>query len=179
MPSCGTATVEVELLAYATAEDRMRLGFIGLGSMGAAMARNLAGAGHDLTVYDLDPGRVDDLVRSGARPGACGEDVAGAAGVLFTSLPGPRQAAAAMPSLIDALRPGATWVDLTRRGGRSGSSAIASPQEAIVDSHPHRVLVFRIPQNFSITERDAACIGGIGRAQQQLALRPGDGRGLP
>ena len=27
--------------------------------MGAAMARNLAGAGHDLTVYDLDPGRVD------------------------------------------------------------------------------------------------------------------------
>ena len=39
----------------------MRLGFIGLGSMGAAMARNLAGAGHDLTVYDLDPSRVEDL----------------------------------------------------------------------------------------------------------------------
>jgi 3-hydroxyisobutyrate dehydrogenase-like beta-hydroxyacid dehydrogenase len=91
----------------------MRLGFIGLGSMGAAMARNLAGAGHDLTVYDLDPGRVEDLVRSGARPGASGEDVASEVEVLFTSLPGPRQAAAAMPSLIDALRPGATWVDMT------------------------------------------------------------------
>jgi 3-hydroxyisobutyrate dehydrogenase-like beta-hydroxyacid dehydrogenase len=91
----------------------MRLGFIGLGSMGAAMARNLADAGHDLTVYDLDPGRVEDLARSGARPGTSGEDVAGAVEVLFTSLPGPRQAAAAMPSLIDALRPGATWVDMT------------------------------------------------------------------
>lgn len=91
----------------------MRLGFIGLGSMGAAMARNLAGAGHDLTVYDLDPGRVEDLVRSGARPAVCGQDVAGEVEVLFTSLPGPRQAAAAMPSLIDALRPGATWVDMT------------------------------------------------------------------
>jgi 3-hydroxyisobutyrate dehydrogenase len=91
----------------------MRLGFIGLGSMGAAMARNLAGAGHDLTVYDLDPGRVEDLVRSGARPAGCGQDVAGEVEVLFTSLPGPRQAAAAMPSLIDALRPGATWVDMT------------------------------------------------------------------
>jgi 3-hydroxyisobutyrate dehydrogenase-like beta-hydroxyacid dehydrogenase len=33
--------------------------------------------------------------------------------VLFTSLPGPRQAAAAMPGLIDVLRPGATWVDMT------------------------------------------------------------------
>jgi 3-hydroxyisobutyrate dehydrogenase-like beta-hydroxyacid dehydrogenase len=91
----------------------MRLGFIGLGSMGAAMARNLADAGHDLTVYDLDPGRVEDLARSGARPGTSGEEVAGAVEVLFTSLPGPRQAAAAMPGLIDALRPGATWVDMT------------------------------------------------------------------
>jgi len=91
----------------------MRLGFIGLGSMGAAMARNLADAGHDLTVYDLDPGRVEDLARSGARPGMSGQDVAGAVEVLFTSLPGPRQAAAAMPGLIDALRPGATWVDMT------------------------------------------------------------------
>jgi 3-hydroxyisobutyrate dehydrogenase len=91
----------------------MRLGFIGLGSMGAAMARNLADAGHDLTVYDLDPGRVQDLARCGARPGTSGQDVAGAVEVLFTSLPGPRQAAAAMPGLIDALRPGATWVDMT------------------------------------------------------------------
>jgi len=91
----------------------MRLGFIGLGSMGAAMARNLADAGHDLTVYDLDPGRVEDLARSGARPGTSGEEVAGAVEVLFTSLPGPRQAAAAMPGLIDALRAGATWVDMT------------------------------------------------------------------
>jgi len=42
----------------------MRLGFIGLGSMGAAMARNLAGAGHDLTVYDLDPGLWGSITRS-------------------------------------------------------------------------------------------------------------------
>jgi 3-hydroxyisobutyrate dehydrogenase len=91
----------------------MRLGYIGLGSMGGAMARNLAVAGHDLTVYDLDPARVEDLVRSGARPAASGEELAGAVDVLLTSLPGPRQAAAAMPGLIDALPPGATWVDMT------------------------------------------------------------------
>jgi 3-hydroxyisobutyrate dehydrogenase len=91
----------------------MRLGYIGLGSMGGEMARNLARAGHDLTVYDLDPSRVEDMVRSGARPAASGQEVAGEAEALFTSLPGPRQSAAAMPSLIDALRPGATWVDMT------------------------------------------------------------------
>jgi len=38
--------------------------------------------------------------------------LAGEVEVLFTSLPGPRQSAAAMPSMIDALRPGATWVDM-------------------------------------------------------------------
>jgi 3-hydroxyisobutyrate dehydrogenase-like beta-hydroxyacid dehydrogenase len=81
--------------------------------MGGAMARNLAVAGHDLTVYDLDPARVADLVRSGARPAASGAELAGEVDVLFTSLPGPRQAAAAMPGLIDALPPGATWVDMT------------------------------------------------------------------
>src|SRR5215471_21490510 len=49
----------------------------------------------------------------GPARGTSGEEVAGAVEVLFTSLPGPRQAAAAMPGLIDALRAGATWVDMT------------------------------------------------------------------
>ena len=91
----------------------MRLGYIGLGSMGGAMARNLAVAGHDLTVYDLDPARVEDLVASGAGAAASGQELAGGVDVLLTSLPGPHQAAAAMPGLIDALSPGATWVDMT------------------------------------------------------------------
>src|SRR5262249_20096985 len=46
-------------------------------------------------------------------PAASAEQLAGAVDVLFTSLPGPRQSAAAMPGLIDALPAGATWVDMT------------------------------------------------------------------
>jgi 3-hydroxyisobutyrate dehydrogenase len=91
----------------------MRLGYIGLGSMGGAMAANLAAAGYDLTVYDLDPARVEELAAGGARPAASGDELASEVDVLFTSLPGPRQSAAAMPGLIDALPPGATWVDMT------------------------------------------------------------------
>ena len=91
----------------------MRIGYLGLGSMGAPMARNLAAAGYDLLVYDLDTSRVEDLVRNGARGADSGEQLAGQVDVLFTSLPGPRQSAAAMPSLIAALPAGATWVDMT------------------------------------------------------------------
>jgi 3-hydroxyisobutyrate dehydrogenase-like beta-hydroxyacid dehydrogenase len=45
----------------------MKLGFIGLGAMGAPMARNLLEAGHELAVWNRSPERVDPLVEAGAR----------------------------------------------------------------------------------------------------------------
>ena len=91
----------------------LRLGYIGLGTMGAPMARNLVNAGHDLAVYDLDRAKVRELATVGATPATTGEELARNVDILFTSLPGPRQAASAMPSLIDAMGPGTIWVDMT------------------------------------------------------------------
>lgn len=45
----------------------MRIGFIGLGQMGHAMASNLLKAGHDVTVYNRSPGKALDLAARGAR----------------------------------------------------------------------------------------------------------------
>jgi 3-hydroxyisobutyrate dehydrogenase-like beta-hydroxyacid dehydrogenase len=45
----------------------MKLGFIGLGAMGAPMATNLLEAGHELAVWNRSPERVDPLVEAGAR----------------------------------------------------------------------------------------------------------------
>lgn len=42
------------------------LGFLGLGSMGSGMARNLVGAGHTVRVWNRSPGAVDELVTAGA-----------------------------------------------------------------------------------------------------------------
>ena len=39
----------------------MKLGFIGLGNMGAPMARNLLKAGHELIIYDVVRANVDAL----------------------------------------------------------------------------------------------------------------------
>lgn len=44
----------------------MRIGFCGLGAMGALMAGHLLDAGHDLTVWNRDPGKAADLGRRGA-----------------------------------------------------------------------------------------------------------------
>ena len=45
----------------------MKLGFIGLGAMGAPMARNLLEAGHKLAVWNRSTKRVDPLTEAGAR----------------------------------------------------------------------------------------------------------------
>jgi 3-hydroxyisobutyrate dehydrogenase-like beta-hydroxyacid dehydrogenase len=45
----------------------MKIGFIGLGRMGAAMAANLVRAGHDVTVFNRSPGKSAALVKLGAR----------------------------------------------------------------------------------------------------------------
>ena len=45
----------------------MRVGFIGLGNMGVAMAATLIKAGHELTVYNRTPAKAQALVDQGAR----------------------------------------------------------------------------------------------------------------
>jgi 3-hydroxyisobutyrate dehydrogenase-like beta-hydroxyacid dehydrogenase len=45
----------------------MKLGFVGLGAMGAPMARNLLRAGHELAVWNRSPEKADPLVEAGAR----------------------------------------------------------------------------------------------------------------
>lgn len=91
----------------------MKLAYIGLGNMGAPMARNLIKAGHDLTVYDLDAARTAEVAADGASAASSGTDAVAEADMIFTSLPGPKQSAAAMPSLIASMKPGAIWVDMT------------------------------------------------------------------
>lgn len=54
----------------------MKLGFIGLGSMGSAMAESLLSAGHDLVVYNRTPERAERLRLRGARVAATPREAA-------------------------------------------------------------------------------------------------------
>ena len=64
----------------------MNIGFIGLGNMGQAMARNIARAGHTLTVYNRTRGRAEELRADGARVANSPYDAALNAEVLITML---------------------------------------------------------------------------------------------
>ena len=67
----------------------MKVGFIGLGNMGKPMATNVLKAGFELTVHDIRPEPVAELVAAGAREGRSPREVARASEVVCTSLPRP------------------------------------------------------------------------------------------
>jgi 3-hydroxyisobutyrate dehydrogenase-like beta-hydroxyacid dehydrogenase len=64
----------------------MKVGFIGLGNMGAAMARNLIKAGHSLTVYNRTRSRAEAFASLGATVAETPADAATDAEALITML---------------------------------------------------------------------------------------------
>ena len=63
------------------------LGFIGLGIMGGAMAKNLLKAGFRVAVHNRSRGKVDDLVKAGAQDGGSAAGVARASEVVLLCVP--------------------------------------------------------------------------------------------
>jgi 3-hydroxyisobutyrate dehydrogenase len=94
----------------------MKLGFIGLGTMGRHMARHLVEAGHDVAVHDRRPEAGDELVAKGARWASSIAEVVDGVEAVFTSLPGPPEVESVALSpggLLEHLAPGSAWFDLT------------------------------------------------------------------
>ncbi len=67
----------------------MKVGFIGLGIMGASMASNLQKAGHELVVHDIKRDAAAPHIGAGATWADTPRQLAEATEVVLTSLPGP------------------------------------------------------------------------------------------
>ena len=94
----------------------MQVGFIGLGTMGAPMARNLQKAGTKLVVHDARRAAAEPHLAAGAVWAESPRKVAETAEVVFTSLPGPPEVEAVAlgaDGLAAGLRKGAAYFDLS------------------------------------------------------------------
>ena len=92
------------------------IGFVGLGTIGGVVARNIHKAGYPMVVYDIVPEAARGLVDAGARLADSAADVARDCRVVFTSLPGPREVelvALGADGLIHGMRDGGIYVDLS------------------------------------------------------------------
>ncbi len=84
----------------------MRIGFIGLGNMGAPMAANLVKAGHQVTGFDTAA-----PMPAGVTPAASAAAAAAGAEVVITMLPNGAILRAVAAQVIPAMRPGAVLCD--------------------------------------------------------------------
>ena len=84
----------------------MKIGFIGLGNMGAPMAANLVRAGHEVTGFDMA-----DVAVEGVALASSGAEAASGAEVVITMLPNGQILRAVANEIIPAMAEGAALVD--------------------------------------------------------------------
>lgn len=96
-----------------------KLAFLGLGQMGAPMARRLLTAGHDVTVWNRTPDKAEPLVSEGARHGSTPEDAGQGVEAAVTMLADPDALETVLfgaDGLAEALQEGATLIDMSTVG---------------------------------------------------------------
>jgi 3-hydroxyisobutyrate dehydrogenase-like beta-hydroxyacid dehydrogenase len=98
------------------------VGFIGLGTMGGPMARNVLKGGHDLVVLDINQAAVEKLTGEGAKAATSPKEVAQASDVVITMLPDApdvERAVLGPDGILAGLRPGSTVPSARRPSTRS------------------------------------------------------------
>ena len=142
----------------------MKVGFIGLGTMGSSMAYNILQGGHELVVNDIRREAATRHLEAGATWADTPRQVAEASDIVFTSLPGPTEVEAVAlgeDGLLSGMSAGKVYFDLST----------SSP-----------ALIRRIHEEFSakdVQALDAPVSGGpSGARTMNLAIWVGGDRGV-
>ena len=97
-------------------DTKLKVAVLGTGIMGAAMARNLLRAGHEVSVWNRDGAKTEPLAADGARHAANPSDAVKAADVVLTMLYDAAAVEDVMRAAAPGVRPGMAWVQSTTVG---------------------------------------------------------------
>lgn len=141
----------------------MRIGFIGLGNVGAKLAGSLLRNGHELVVRDLDESAMQPFLDGGASSASSPMEMAQTCEIVITCLPSPAASAAVMEAddgLLAGLGPGKIWAEMSttdeeevRRLGALVEAKGASAVDCPVSGGCHRAATGNIAI-FAGCERD-------------------------
>ncbi len=113
--------------------DSAKIGFIGLGIMGAPMALNLLNAGYSLKVYNrTDRPRVQEVVDAGAKRVASPQDAASGCGVVITMVTDTPDVEAVIlgdDGAINGVAAGSTVIDMSTISPRLTREVAATLKE--------------------------------------------------
>ena len=152
-----------------------RIGVIGAGNIGGAIAANLIADGHAVTVHDADPVRVRALVDAGAAAAASPAAVGERSEITFTSLPTPAIMAAVAEAWLGGSPADAVLVDLSTNapatvrevGARlaaAGRHLLEAPLTGGAPGAQARMLVFMLGGERTVVERCRPVLEKLGRA---------------
>jgi 4-hydroxybutyrate dehydrogenase / sulfolactaldehyde 3-reductase len=128
----------------------MKVGFIGLGTMGGPMAMNVLKGGHHLTVLDIQPTAVATLTSAGATAVESPKALAAGCEIVITMLPDApdvERVALGSGGIVEGIRRDAIFIDMstidpatTRRIG----AAIAARGAVMIDSPVGKTAEFAV-----------------------------------
>jgi 3-hydroxyisobutyrate dehydrogenase-like beta-hydroxyacid dehydrogenase len=111
---------------------RMRIGFLGLGTMGAPIANNLRKAGYTVTVWNRTPARAEALVKKGALAAGTPRECATGQDIVMTCLADDKALEAVLDGpdgIFAGLKEGEVLVDVGTSGAREARSLEARVKE--------------------------------------------------
>jgi len=94
----------------------IKIGFIGVGTMGNPMAKNLLKKGFPVTVYDIVPEKIERMVKAGAKAASSAKEAAANADVVISMLPSSPHVEAAVlgkAGILEGIREGAIYIDMS------------------------------------------------------------------
>ena len=103
----------------------MRIGFLGLGTMGEPIANNLRKAGHDVTVWNRTAAKANHIVSKGGKLARTPRECAAGRDLVFTCVTDEKALDAVLDGpegLLAGLARGDVLVDMSTAGARSAAS---------------------------------------------------------
>ena len=156
-----------------------RLGVVGLGNIGGAIAANLVADGHHVSVFDTDAVRVGAVVGLGARVAHGPREVGERSTITFASLPTPAAVEAVAIEWLAGAEPGSIFVDLSTnapatvrtlgvRLAAAGRHFLECPLTGGAPGAQARMLVFMVGGEPAVFERVRPLLDRLGRATFHL-----------
>ena len=88
-----------------------KIGFVGLGNMGAKMVTNLLNANYDVIGYDINEKFLKQLLPKGLKKASDLNDISKDTDIIITMLPNGEIVEEILDNIIDSLRPGTLITD--------------------------------------------------------------------
>ena len=154
-----------------------RVGVVGLGNIGGALATNLVGDGHEVTVTDVDAARADAI--DGAKAVTTVAEVAAVSEITLTSLPNPSVVQAVADEWARAAEPGSVLLELSttlpdsnraiaQQLQASGHHFVEAPLTGGAIGAQSRSLVFMVGGDDEPVSRCLPILDQLGRATIHL-----------